>query len=220
MTVLFDTSVLILALQPNAKPPLDPSTDKPVEHAKQRVEYLIKTLSKAKAKVIIPSPVLSELLVGAGAAGPQYIQELQKSPFRVSPFDTRAAIECADAMANHGTKGKSAETRAKVKFDRQIVAIAKVERVDAIYSDDDHIHKLGAQAGLKVVRTFELELDPDEAQHKLPLVPRVEPDEDEIPPPVVIAAVEQRVAENGGSAELPYRKTPDVPEGENSVERR
>lgn len=211
MTVLFDTSVLLLALQPNAKPPLDPSTDKPLDQAKQRVEYLVKTLSKAKTKVIIPSPVLSELLVGAGSAGPQYIQELQKTPFRVSPFDTRAAIECADAMANHGTKGKSAETRAKVKFDRQIVAIAKVEHVDAIYSDDDHIHKLGAQAGLKVVRTFELGLDPDEAQHKLSLVQRVELDEEEMPSPVVIAAAEQRVAENGGSAEPPLRKTPDAP---------
>jgi predicted nucleic acid-binding protein len=195
MTVLFDTSVLILALQPNAKPPLDPSTDKPVEHAKQRVEYLVKMLSKAKTKVIIPSPVLSELLVGAGSAGPQYIQELQKTPFRVSPFDTRAAIECADAIANHGVKGKSTETRAKVKFDRQIVAIARVERVDAIYSDDDHIHKLGAQAGLRVIRTFELELDPDEAQHKLPLVPRVEPDEEEMPSPIEIVAAEQRIVE-------------------------
>lgn len=190
MTVVFDTSVLLLALQPNAKPPLDPSTDKPVEHAKQRVEYLIKSLSKARTKVIIPSPVLAELLVGAGSAGPQHIQVLQQSPFRVSPFDTRAAIECADAMANHGTKGKSAETRAKVKFDRQIVAIAKVEKVDAIYSDDDHIHKLGAQVGLKVVRTFELDLDPDEAQGKLHLVPRIEVEDDEASEaPVALVAV-------------------------------
>lgn len=179
MTVVFDTSVLLLAFQPNAKPPLDPSTGKPVEHAKQRVEYLIKSLSKARTKVIIPSPVLAEVLVGAGSAGPQYIQVLQQSPFRVSPFDTRAAIDCADAMAKHRTKGKSTETHAKVKFDRQIVAIAKVEKVDTIYSDDNHIHKLGAQAGLKVMRTFELDLDPDEAQGKLHLVPRIEAEDDE-----------------------------------------
>lgn len=196
MTVLFDTSVLLLALQPNAKPPLDPSTDQPVEHAKQRVEYLIKTLSKAKSKVVIPSPVLSELLVGAGNAGPQYIQVLQQSPFRVSPFDTRAAIECADAMVNHGTKSRSAETRAKVKFDRQIVAIARVEKVDAIYSDDEHIHKLGAQVGIKVVRTFELDLDPEEAQHKFQFVERVEPEEEEsLPAPGALVAGEPHVTE-------------------------
>ena len=46
-----------------------------------------------------------------------------------------------------------------------------------------------------MIRTFELELDPDEAQHKLPLVPRFEPDEEEMPSPVVIVAAEQRLIE-------------------------
>jgi len=51
VTVLFDTSTLLLALDPGAKPPLDPATNQPLEHARRRVEYLIRTLSKAKAKV-------------------------------------------------------------------------------------------------------------------------------------------------------------------------
>ena len=170
MTVLFDTCTLLLALQPDAKPPLDPDTEQPLEHAKQRVEYLIKKLSKAKAKVIIPAPVLSEVLVHAGDAANDYILILQQSPFRVAPFDTRAAIECADAISKFGLKAKGKEnTRAKIKFDRQIVAIAKVEQVETIYSDDQHIYTIAKQVGLKVVRSFELELDPDDRQGKLVL---------------------------------------------------
>jgi len=139
-----------------------------LEHAEQRVKYLIKKLSKAKAKVIIPAPVLSEILVHAGDATDDYVQILQQSPFRIAPFDTRAAIECADAIAKFGLKGKDKDhTRAKVKFDRQIVAIAKVEQVETIYSDDAHIDTIAKQVDLKVVRSFELELDPDDRQYKL-----------------------------------------------------
>jgi len=39
--VAFDTSVLLLAIHPDAAPPADPETGKPLEHAKQRVDYLI-----------------------------------------------------------------------------------------------------------------------------------------------------------------------------------
>ncbi len=45
--VVFDSSILLLLIHPDAKPPNDPSTGKPLEHAKQRIEYLIKTLSES-----------------------------------------------------------------------------------------------------------------------------------------------------------------------------
>jgi len=172
MVVLFDTSVLLLAIYPDAKPPVDPATDQPVEFAKQRVEYLIRSLSKERSKVIIPSPVLTEMLFHAGKATNEYVQSLQQSPFRIAPFDTRAAIECADVLHRFGMKGSGAgNPRAKVKFDRQIVAIAQVERVETIYSDDVDIYKYGGQAGIKVIRSYELELDPEDRQHKLDLNP-------------------------------------------------
>ncbi|MHB1669222.1 PIN domain-containing protein [Thiomonas sp.] len=170
MSVLFDTSVLLLAIFPNARPPIDPSTGSLVEYPKQRVDYLIRKLSKTRKRVLIPSPVLSELLVYAGKAANEYVQKLQEPPFRIVPFDTRAAIECADAMHRHGLKGKGKDNpRAKVKFDRQIIAIAQVERVEAIYSDDSDIFSYGAQAGIQVIRSHELELDPEDRQHKLAL---------------------------------------------------
>lgn len=168
--VVFDTSVLLLAIHPDAKPPTDPETKEPLEHAKQRIDYLIRKLSKAKSKVVIPAPALSELLVHAGAAVNEYVAKLQQTPFNVAPFDTRAAIECAQAVCKYGIKGKGlSNPRAKIKFDRQIVAIAQVAGADTIYSDDSDIFTYGRQAGIKVIRSYELELDPDERQHTLDL---------------------------------------------------
>jgi predicted nucleic acid-binding protein len=165
VTVLFDTSTLLLAIDPGAKPPLDPATNQPLEHAKRRVEYLIRTLSKDKAKVLIPAPVLAEVLVHAGSAANDYVQSLQKSPFRVAPFDTRAAIEWAAGMErSRSTSKRKAAPWAKVKFDHQIVAVAKVEDVETIYSDDGDIYTLAKRAGLNVVRSSELPLDPDDKQ--------------------------------------------------------
>lgn len=168
--VVFDTSVLLLAIHPDAAPPADPETKVPLEHAKQRVDYLIRKLQKNRSKVVIPAPALSELLVHAGSAVNSYVSKLQQTPFSVAPFDTRAAIECADAVRKYGVKGKGPNnTRAKIKFDRQIVAIAQVARAETIYSDDADIYAYGSKAGIKVVRSFELEMDPDDRQHKLDL---------------------------------------------------
>lgn len=168
--VVFDTSVLLLAIHPDASPPSDPETQKPLEHAKQRVDYLIRRLHKGRTKVVIPSPALSELLVHAGTAVNGYLQKLQQTPFSVASFDTRAAIECAEAVRKYGLKDKGQNNpRAKIKFDRQIVAIAQVAGADTIYSDDADIFSYGKQAGIKVIRSYELELDPEERQHKLDL---------------------------------------------------
>lgn len=130
--VVFDTSVLLLVLEPTASAPIDPATSLPLTHAAERIDYLIKGLSRARNTVLIPTPVLAEVLSKAGLAGPQYVQLLQRAPFKIAPFDTRAAIECAAGLAHHFNLKKSAKlpdmgvpgARAKLKFDQQVVAIA------------------------------------------------------------------------------------------------
>ena len=67
--VLFDATALSLLLHPGAKPPND-STGNPVSRARERIELLVQTLDEKKAKIIIPTPALAELLVIAGPAGP------------------------------------------------------------------------------------------------------------------------------------------------------
>ncbi|CAN5786072.1 hypothetical protein BH23PSE1_BH23PSE1_09810 [soil metagenome] len=46
--VVFDTSILLLVLDPQAKPPDDPKSGAPVDRAAERIEHLIKTLAEAR----------------------------------------------------------------------------------------------------------------------------------------------------------------------------
>jgi hypothetical protein len=91
---------------------------------------------------------------------------------------TRKAIDSGNK------RGASNDTWAKVKYDRQIVAIAKVCGATTIYSDDDGIAALGKEANIQVVKLWELPLPPDKAQieMKLEQVAQDEsPKEDETP---------------------------------------
>ena len=158
---VFDATALLHFLEPNAAAPRDPGTNAPVADAKQRIDYLIEALEKKREAVLIPTPVLSEVLVHADDAGPQYLEILDSSRwFRIVPFDRRAAVELAamtrDALAAGDLRAGTDATRAKLKFDRQIIAIARVERQATIYSDDEDIKKLGAPLGLTVIAVHEL----------------------------------------------------------------
>lgn len=179
MLVVFDSNVLLPVLRPGLPPPLDPKTGKPVDHFDEKLAYLIHKLSKNRTAILIPTPVLTEVLCHAGNAGFHFVQKLQQAPFQVAPFDVRAAIDCADLLAYHfvqkgnghrrlGEQGKPG-SRDKIKFDRQVVAIAKSRVADAIYSDDEDVNKEGTRVGIKVIRTSDLERDPASAQGKLDL---------------------------------------------------
>jgi hypothetical protein len=87
---VFDSAVLTLLLWDQAKPPQDPTTGKPVERCKERMELLVEVLHKTKQTILIPTPVISEVLT-VSSASLRYIAILQKTAvFRIEPFDTRA----------------------------------------------------------------------------------------------------------------------------------
>ena len=74
--VVLDASILLFFL--------DENTPSSVPRAKERVEHLIETLSEANEKIVIPTPALSECLVGADSAGPDYLSILHKQAcFRI-----------------------------------------------------------------------------------------------------------------------------------------
>jgi hypothetical protein len=127
--VVFDTSTLLLALDPNTRPPIDPGTNKPVDQCKARVELLLANLQKAKTPILIPTPVLAEFLVKAGPEKHQMIDRFTNSRnFEIGPFDVKAAVELAELLGDPDLLKKPRDektTKAKLKFDRQIVAIAK-----------------------------------------------------------------------------------------------
>ena len=176
MSVLFDATFLLPLFTPSVPGPLDPNTNKPVDFLRERIDALIDSLDHARTKVIIPTPALSELLVRAGAAGPEYLNRLREyRAFKIESFDERAAIEVAFQLQNSleqiGKKGAAevSGTWAKVKFDHQIVAIAKVNGVSIIYSDDHGVRTFAERAKMAVIGLASLPLPQKAAQMNLPL---------------------------------------------------
>lgn len=169
--VVFDTSVLTLAFDPTAKAPIDPATGVVLVDAQARIDHLIKTLAATKERVVIPTPVLSEYLVRGGADSDKRLNEITTSKvFVVAPFDTRAAVECAAIEAGGPRRNRNLteeETKAKVKFDRQIIAIAIVRGASVIYTGDRKLAATARLNGVRAVLTWELELPPADPQLEL-----------------------------------------------------
>jgi predicted nucleic acid-binding protein len=163
--VVFDASILLFLF--------NESTPSSVPRAKERVEYLIDQLSEAGERIVIPTPALSECLVHAGPAGPEYLTIIAKqSSFRVASFDERAAVEAAvrtfHARQRGQRKGGNPEaSKSKIKFDRQIVAIATVEGATAVYSDDSDVRSYAIEAGMEAYQLSDLPLPPEDPQATL-----------------------------------------------------
>ena len=171
---VFDATALLHFLEPDAKASHDPATNEPVTDAKARIDFLIESLETRRETIIIPTPVLSEVLVHAGDAGPQYLEILNNSRcFRVEPFDQRAAVELAamtrDAIVAGDLRAGADATRAKLKFDRQIIAISRTQGQKVIYSDDQDIAKLSIAFEIEVIPIHALPQPPSETQMALTL---------------------------------------------------
>ena len=156
--VAFDSTFLTFLFIPSA--PCE------TERAKDRIDYLIGSLQGSGERIVIPSPALAELLIGVGHSRSQILHELTHSPkFLIAPFDTMAALELAllaDAVRKQAgkKKGDSGGTWAKVKFDWQIVTIAKAQNASTIYSEDPEIKKLAVFVGITVKSVANLPLPP------------------------------------------------------------
>src|SRR5260370_14387295 len=69
--------------------------------AGERIDGLIESLSAKKAKVIIPTPALAEILMAGQHTAQKYIETLKGfSCFQIRAFDERAAIELAANSAS------------------------------------------------------------------------------------------------------------------------
>jgi predicted nucleic acid-binding protein len=168
--VVIDATILLLLLRPESGGPMDSNTGQPVTQVKERIDFLIETLEKSRARLIVPTPALSEVLVRAEPSdAPRIVEEINKAAvFHIASFDALAAIEVAamtrTAISRGDKKSGSQETWAKVKYDRQIVAIARVAQASVIYSDDRGIRALAKDAGIRVVGIADLPLPPKIAQ--------------------------------------------------------
>ena len=168
MILTLDNSALTIIVNPDARPPNDPETGEPLKFARERVEGLIESLGTSD-RLIIPTPVLAEVLVAAEEGAPEVLNQLQSlARFQVAPFDQHAAVELAvmrrQALQLGNKKGSSSEPWQKVKFDRQIIAIARAHGSDTIYSDDIKLCSFAVSLGLSTQSTWDLpipDIEPD-----------------------------------------------------------
>lgn len=164
--VAFDNNIFALALHPNAKG-TEPG-------AREKVEYLLLTLKEEEERIVLPTPVLAEFLVFAGDEAPLYLEKLRdNSIFRVEPFDERAAIELAHveitSRKRGNKKGKTDDSPwQKVKFDRQILAVAKVNGAICIYSTDADLVKHAEDFGITAKTVADLPRPPAVQENLFP----------------------------------------------------
>jgi hypothetical protein len=154
MITVFDTTTLSTILIPGATAG-NRKTKKAIKHAKERVDLLIETIAADDGQIIIPAPVLSEVIVKIPDKTDELLKRIRSSPwFKVEGFDAAAAVELglrtSRAMAA-GDKREGLQTDwTKIKFDRQIVAIAIVANAEEIISDDADIAAIGERWDVRV----------------------------------------------------------------------
>lgn len=147
--VCFDASVLIDLFNPRLAGP-----------RRQRIDILMASLGKEK--IAIPAPAYIEFLTRADKAREAYHARIETSSnFRVEPLSKRASIECAIILDGvFSAKQKREVTRAKIKFDWMIVAIAKTISPNCVYSCDDDIVRACKHAGLTCVFVDDIVIPP------------------------------------------------------------
>ncbi|HEY8571237.1 hypothetical protein [Phenylobacterium sp.] len=153
--------------------PLD-FAGQPISMAKERVQGLIAELEKQGSTIIVGTPALSEIMVRSGVqAGQSWLAMMNQSKaFKVVPFDAKSAIEVA-IMGGHMVKGETSKaatggTYAKLKYDRQIVAIAATEGATTFYTDDVGQRSLALRLGMSVRGLAEIPIPTTAAAQELP----------------------------------------------------
>lgn len=170
----FDTTILSMLLNPRSKPPDDPTTGRRIERGHERVALLVEQLAKIRHKILLPTPVIAELMAAIGPSAEQYVTIVRRSRvFEIASFDEKAAIELAflnrDVFA--AQDGAREEAYQKVKFDRQIVAVLKSRNATTIYTDDRNLSKRAQLCGMTATALHQLAPPAADTQLSLDLEP-------------------------------------------------
>lgn len=167
MRAVVDNSVLLYLIHPEAPAPVDTATGKPVDHCAERVEGLLDDLEKDGIEVVVPAPVLSELMIKAVGRENDILAALQnKRAVRIASFDTMAAIE--NAMLRRSKSARNGATKKEVSFDLQILAIARATGSTLILTDDANLRHRAIAAGMSVMGIADLKIPDARRQRGLP----------------------------------------------------
>ncbi len=167
MKAVIDTNVLIKLLDPsNTDTMVDPKTGEGIPDAERRAAALLEYIDSRSGLAIIPAPALSEVLIGYQDEQEQFsvLEFIEgQSCFEVAPFDEIAAYECAKLLNPHElSQLDTTDTKSKIRFDRQIIAIAKATNADEIWSHDRGLVKVAERVGLTTKSLADIEPKPEQ----------------------------------------------------------
>ena len=160
MKLLLDNNILIQILAPSAQGLTDPTTKEQLDRVAERAKALVDEVERTGALLVIPAPVLSEFLMGVAAEQFQrYLDTLYGSAcFEIVDFDTMAAIECAKLPTRQElARIAPNQLASKLKYDRQIVAIALAAGVDEIWTHDNSLGQIATTKGMVVKSLADIE---------------------------------------------------------------
>lgn len=171
MRVAFDTS--FLAVLTDGTSAVRPAPPDVTGTAEDRPAYLLQRLDEDRAEIVIPMPAVAELLTVASRDPSDVLALIDtQARFQLADFDRRAAIECGIMLRSALPKAaRGATSRIAVKFDAQILAIAKVAGASILYTDDDRLQSQARLAGITAVGFWSLPVRPADPQGALPLSP-------------------------------------------------
>lgn len=178
--IALDATTLSILLNPLARIPLDPATNAPIDLGRERILGFIAQVEKERRRFVIPTPATAELLTAIGPTSADYIRIVnRKAVFEVRSFDEVAAVELAflnrDVFASLDTKN-GLEPWQKMKFDRQIIAIAKVAGCEKIMTEDTGLANRARLCDIEPISIADLPIPDSAKQGELKLE-----DHEEIP---------------------------------------
>lgn len=164
--VVFDSAFLVAAVETEVLPPGAPNGIK--------FRHLLRELERQKTRILIPTPVLAEVLVKRTSERARLIQMVQRSSrLIIGEFGAAAAAVSAELMSRKWPKPKERDeqwSRHRLKFDLQILAIAQVNNAATVYTNDTDLAKHCRSEGLAAVSFGELPM-PAESQTEMQLAP-------------------------------------------------
>lgn len=141
MIVALDTAILIWGVQGRSS---ENRTDK-IAHARALLQHL----QNQKHTVIVPLPSAFEVLLRVPVERQAEVMGTMQQRFKVLPFDARAAVKNAEIWVKRNGGPKLSDdvrsrwpeaTKAELRFDCQIVAIAAANGAEVLYSEDHHVN--------------------------------------------------------------------------------
>ncbi|MGG2139933.1 type II toxin-antitoxin system VapC family toxin [Symbiopectobacterium sp. RP] len=165
--IIVDTNILICLMEKNS-----PSTNllgddgfSKIENLELRSRALLEHIERQGGTIAIPAPVLAEYLLGIDGERNKHAHVERISSmncFEIIPFEELAAVECSllpsiQEFKQFSKQINSNQTANKIRFDRQIISIAKANGITEIWSSDGEVIKKGKEAGIDVKSISEIQ---------------------------------------------------------------